>query len=278
MARTEEEILATINEEADKQAVLADLQSNYSRVSVWRYVKQLIAFVIHTIESYYDNHKREIKAMIESQHVGTTGWFAEQARAFQLGHKLSLVNHRPVYLTKDPAAQIISHVAIQEGTGLEKGTVIVKAVKNNAQGRPTALSSVEQIAFQGYLANITFAGLKTTVLSATAAAMRVYATIQVDGQVFHVDTVNQGELIAGGGKPVEEAISNYLRNLPFNGIIRRTAIIDSIQAVPGVIDVSVSYYLYDGGVGFISTSQPNSGHAILSSASTFAYQTTTITP
>ena len=272
MARTQTDILRQINEVADKHAELAELQSNASRVSVWGYVKQTTAFAIRTIEELFDTHKAEVQAIINEQRIGTTGWYATQARRYQKGHKLALIDGRPGYTRDEPEVRILSHVAIEEDT--TNGTIKVKVVKaGDAPGAPyTPLETEELQAFQTYLNAITFAGLRTEASSSAAVGIKVVAKVQVDAQLIATD----GTAIDGTDSPVDEAVKNYLRNLPFNGILRRTALVDAIQAVPGVVDVRITA-LQGGGNSFTATYLPASGHAVLNETSALTYQTNLIT-
>ena len=266
MPRTQQQILAQINEEADKQAVLATLQGNTSRVSVWKYAKQVVAFAIRTLEEMFDTHKTEIRQIIDSRQIGTPAWYAEQAKAFQLGEPLTLINHVPGYASDNPQARIVRHAAVEEGTGSEKGTVIIKAVKEVAEAL-TPLSAEEKLAFQSYMEQITFAGIQVQTKSEAAEEVTLHATLQVDHQL--IDT--KGKKVDTEEKPVEEAVANYLRTLPFNGVIRRTALEDAIQTVPGVIDLA-TYSNTAKTRPFSTTLKPASGHAVLASGSSFSYQ------
>ena len=277
MARTQAQILAQINEEANRHAELVALQSNTSRVSIWAYVKQLAAFVVRTQEEMNDTHVAEVQALIANQQIGTAAWYAEQARRYQHGDNIRLINQRPIYNTDDPEARIITHVAVEEGTGNDKGKIFVKAVKaGTGEDAPHApLDEVEKKAFQAYLNAITFAGLQPVAQSEAAVAITFAATIQVNEQHIIATGDAAGKRPGTDEKPVEAAVKAYLRNLPFNGILRRSAMEDAIQQVEGVVDVKLASL--SGAASFTSTYKPASGHATLAEASTFTYQTSLIT-
>ena len=58
-----------------------------------------------------------------------------------------------------------------------------------------------------------------------------------------------GADIDGNTKPVELAILSFLRTLPFNGRLRKTALTNAILAVPGVIDVKIITLAHKYGSG-----------------------------
>ena len=281
MARTQEQILAQINEEADRHAALAELQRNTSRVSVWRYIKQTTAFAIRTIEEMLDTHSAEVEARLNRQRIGTPAWYAEQALRYQRGQKVALIDGRPGYATDVPDARIIRHVAVEEATdsdGNKTGIIKVKAVKAGATpGAPyEVLTEEEKKSFQAYLNAITFAGLHVTASSDEAVPVQVTATIQVDAQLIVATGDAAGTSVGGAEKPVEEAIRAYLRDLPFNGVIRRTAIVDAIQEVAGVVDVGITS-LQANSTAFTATHKPAAGHASYADGSSLSYQTGLIT-
>ena len=264
MARTQEELLSDINSEANKHEALIELQRNHSRVSVWGYVKQVIAFIIHSFERMLDQHQEEIYTLANRGQVGTTAWYAEQAKVFQYGHSLSLIEHRPGYRSYSAEARIIKHVAVTASNGV----INVSVVKESATKELTPLSTIELSAFQSYLDKITFAGLRAVASSRAAEAIYIFVYLQIDET--YISTT--GLEVGGTKKPVEDAIEGYLRNLPFNGILRRTEVEDAIQEVDGVIDVRISA-MRGGSRYFSATHKPASGHAKLSPTSGFRYST-----
>ena len=282
MARTQTDILREINQEANRHADLAALQSNRSRVSVWGYVKQVVAFAIRTLEEGFDTHKKEIRTLLDNQQTGTLNWYREQALKWQRGHQLRIQDNRVFYAKNDPSSQIITHAAVEESTGRQAGTIQVKVVKDDPKGDVyEALSTDELTAFSAYMKAVAFAGLNVQSSSAEAVPISITGTIQIDPQQL---TTLGTQVSDTNRKPIEEALDAYLRDLPFNGIIRRTALVDAIQAVPGVVDVFISelkHYLPPPaapgtGSPFKVTHQPSSGHASLSKPPALTYQTNTI--
>ena len=148
MARTQEQILAQINEEADRHAALAELQRHTSRISVWRHIKQSAAFAIRTIEEMLDTHSAEVESRLNRQRIGTRAWYAEQALRYQHGQKVALIDGRPGYATDAAEARIIRHLAVEEATdddGNKTGIIKVKAVKaGETPGAPYEVLTEEE--------------------------------------------------------------------------------------------------------------------------------------
>jgi hypothetical protein len=47
---------------------------------------------------------------------------------------------------------------------------------------------------------------------------------------------SEGNSLANGGKPVEDAIINYLDNIRYGGVFSRTRLVDAAQSASGVVD------------------------------------------
>ena len=272
MARTTEEILEEMNTEAATHEELRTLQSNRSRVSMWSYTKQVIAFVAKTVEELFDTHRQEVLEAIAAQQIGSLSWYATQVQAFQYGAQLSIVNNIPQYLTPDPRARIVKHVSITEGGSVTtdpyfqepSGTLIVKVVKQGANQALAPLEEDEQAALREYLRQIKFAGTRIVLMSEAADTIRLKATVTIDKQIIKHD----GSSIRNDSVyPIEEALKTFFRQLPFNGTVYVSAIEDTIQKVTGVVDARVleaDHAIAAGVFSAISVSQSTrAGHVQL---------------
>ena len=277
MARSLQNIIQSINDEADTHQELSTLQENPSRVSVWNYIKQVIAFVAHSLERLFDDHERRVEQLLEQQQVGTPKWYVRQALLYQHGTKVGIVQHRPGYAIVDPSLQIVKHAAV-EIPASPAGTLYMKVVKGGANETLVPLSPEEELkGFQSYMNAITFAGIRVVASSASAVKVKINATVQVNLQLITLE----GTQIGSEKNPVEDAINAYFRALPFNGWVRVSAIEDAMQNVPGVIDIYINSLEYlsptNAWVRFRKSFRPASGHAELESTSQFAYQENIIT-
>lgn len=55
---------------------------------------------------------------------------------------------------------------------------------------------------------------------------------------------SQGTALSNGSKPVEEAITTFLKNITYGGTFNKTKLVDAIQKVSGVTDVELGDCLY----------------------------------
>ena len=232
MARTREEIVADMGQEAQRYEVLSELEENSSRTSVWHYAKQVVGFAIQTLEHMLDHHKKDIENKIRTQESGSAYWYVQKTKEFQYGDQLTVVDNVPRYLVTNKDHRLIKHVSLTEKT--DSGTLEIKVVKEDAQGDFVPLSSDEKAALLSYLNHIKFAGTKIEIISREANKIGLHMEMEVDAQVLNLSGTS---LLEDNKKPVEEAIHSYLKNLPFDSVLYLSKLEDAIQAVEGIRDV-----------------------------------------
>lgn len=239
MARTPQEIydslayeksqqpeLVTLLPDLDtSQTLLADLTTS-SRVAVWRLMLWVVAVCQWVHEKLWDKAKDELQAIAASSHIGTLPWYVQKAKEFQYGFPLVIQDNVPVYATDEPSARIIARAAGKE----ESGYVLLKLAKLSS-GSVVPLSGPELAAFDDYIDHVKMAGMIVNLISDNPDLLKVNVTVYYDPLVIAPD----GTLIlAPGTKPVEDAIRNYVANLPFNGALVLTDLVDAMQAATGV--------------------------------------------
>ena len=96
---------------------------------------------------------------------------------------------------------------------------------------PAPLSTLQKNAFQAYINKRKPGGVNVHIISNAPDELRLYITINFNPLVLS-DT---GEpLLSPGIFPVEDAIQEHIKNLPFNGALDLMRVIDVIELVPGV--------------------------------------------
>lgn len=234
MARTKEQIKQSIEDKVNTYPELAELQSNTSRVSYWRYLKDVIAFVTYYLELLLDRLKVEIEGLIDTTESGSLPWYKSQIEAFQYGDALTIIDNRPRYSTTNPDKRIIKRVAIQ--TGANNKGLVIKVVKEQA-GTLVPLDEYELAALTVYINHIKIAGTSTQVESKSADQMTIKATIRLDKQLYN----QHGQLVADTNqRPVEEAIDGYLRDFGFGSTFYLSELVQVVMQIEGVVAFHVS--------------------------------------
>lgn len=209
--------------------LIADLTSG-SKVAIWRLWLRIVAYGIHIHETVFDAHKAEIEDFADTLIGGTKRWLQLQCFKFQLGDTLvynSTVN-RFEYAIENTANQIIKRASVLEAGGQLR----IKVAKENA-GIPEKLDVSELAAFQVYIGQVKFAGTNVVVTSNDADELQIFYTVHYNPLLMD----ENGALVSDGSTfPVEDAINNFVSNLPFDGVLNLTELTDGVQNAIGVKD------------------------------------------
>jgi hypothetical protein len=208
----------------NSQNLLNDLTTT-SKVGIWRMFLWVVAFGHHILEVLWDKFKLEIQKIIESAQPGTVPWYQKQALAFQYGHNLVWNGSKFVYLVNDPESRIITRCSVTDAGGVVRVKVATGEVD------PVPLSSEQQLAFTTYMNQVKFAGTNVLIVNLSADLLKtqmevIYNPLFISG-IVKTNVIN--------------AINNYLKSLPFNGVFRLNELKDAIRSVDGVIDVDINY-------------------------------------
>lgn len=217
----------------ESQTFLQDLTTT-SKVALWRLLFYVVAYGHWIIEVLFDRHVEEVEALKFKLITGTALWYQQKALEFQYGDALAWNGSQYVYPTINEANQIIKRSSVIVSGGL----VRIKVAKLDVDGvTPIPLESAELTSFTAYMQDIAFAGVNTLIISTDADDLIVNANIYYDPQVL---TPSGESILESGVFPVQDAINNYISNLPFNGVFNETELVDKMQEASGVIDPVLS--------------------------------------
>lgn len=230
MALTDDTLegLGHANDDATK--LVADLNST-SKVAIWRLWAYITAVVIFFHEKLWDLFKAEVEDKLKAI-PGTDIWLARECKKFQYHdtEPQNLVFQEDGSYAYDEVVadnQIIKRVAVSS----EFGATVVKVATQLTEGGVLQKLSGDQLnSFEGFLRLIQYAGSSVSVASEDSDKMRVHL------EIYHNALTPLPELKTR----VEEAITNYLSNLQFDGAFKVIKLIDGIQALDSITDVSVT--------------------------------------
>ncbi len=270
MAQSFEEIIEDMNQAQAEYPELNDLSSP-SSVSVWGHIKKMFALLSLTLQKGFDSFRAEIDAKIISQQIGTLPWYVDTVKKFQYGDQLNVEDNNVGYGVLDPEKQIIAQASATEVTTGGYTELLIKAVKSSEAGDLEPLSINEKDALEEYISKIKFAGVKTSLVSAVADVIRLEMTVELNLLMVNSDGSKIGEATSF---PVQEAIEEYFKKLPFDGVLYWTKLIDHLQLMPEVKDAVITASWSVLGVTAIPFSRlyrSYSGHLILDENSTINY-------
>lgn len=240
MARTKQEIKKQITDTfiQNKHIVSAyqldknkSFEEQFSLVSFENTIFDIITIVLWIFEKLFDTHKSEVSEMLRQLKPHTARWYRNKALAFQYGFDLltdsDVFNNAGASDEDIEKSKIIKYSAVTEA--VEESRLIVK-IATEQGGELQPISAGQRESFEAYLSEIKDAGVRITVINYLPDVLKLQMKIYRDPLVLD----ESGTSIRMGNKPVEEAIKNHLKNLPFNGELVLAHLVDELQKVEGV--------------------------------------------
>lgn len=239
MARTIQEIQNEIFANIAANENLSALNS-VSKFAIYRLFVYVVSYSIWVLETLYDSHLAEVQNLLANQKSGGKPWYRTKALAFQYG--FDLIPDTDVFLNGDAteeeieASKIVKYSAVTEAT--ESSRVVIK-IAGETDGTLAPLSDAEIEAFEAYIQEIRYAGVKTTIINYLPDQLYLTIRIKRDALVLDANGMNILPGPDGGAFPVNDAIMSFMKELPFNGELMLSALVDKMQLVPGVLDATV---------------------------------------
>ncbi len=231
MARSIDQIQTEIIQTKEQNQALAGLTST-SKTSIWQLITYVVAYAIYTLEVLFDAHKAETDNAIALLKPHTKRWYRQKALDFQYGFDLiedsDKYNNTVVENEIIEQSKIIKYAAVTEAT--DQSRVIIKIATETA-GKLSPIEPQEKFAFDAYINEIKDAGVSVNTINFQPDKLYLNMKIFYDPLVLDA----QGNSIISGGRPVEDAILNYLKNLPFDGQLVLAHLVDALQKVEGVL-------------------------------------------
>lgn len=230
MARNIQEIQTLIYQAKAQEPALNELNST-SKVAIWRLWVYIIAVAIWSLEKLFDQHRADIDKRLAELKPHTAHWYRSKALAFQYGFDLlpdsDKFNNQGHTEEAIEASKIVKYSAVIESKN--EGRLIVKiAGEQGEQLQP--ITDAQKQAFEAYLSEIKDAGVRLSVVNYQPDILHLQMKIVYDPLVLD----GNGQSILHATKPVETAIKDYLKRLPFNGELVLAHLIDALQQAEGV--------------------------------------------
>ncbi len=246
MARTIAEIKRTMTDAFMGNATLREIyglaegdtfESSFSAVSLESILFYIVAACCHVMEALFDRHRLNVDDKISRAVVASVPWYYKVARQFQYGDALAFdeTTSQWRYPTTDEKKRLVRYVAVRD-----RGTSIQILASADKDGLPEPLSADVLTAFKHYMNRVKIAGVVLNVRSLPADSIQVRATVQVDPLILSANGTRNGE----ESRPVEDSINAYLRGITYGGTFNKTRLVDAIQGVEGVVDVTLAECLY----------------------------------
>ena len=195
---------------------------------MWVYI---ISVAIWSLEKLFDLHRTDIDKRLAELTPHTARWYRSKALAFQYGFDLlpdsDKFNNQGHTEEQIEASKIVKYSAVIESKN--EGRLIVKiAGEQGEQLQP--ITDAQKQAFEAYLQDIKDAGVRLSIVNYQPDILHLQMKIVYDPLLLD----SNGQSIIHATHPVEEAIKNYLKRLPFNGELVLARLIDALQQAEGV--------------------------------------------
>lgn len=229
MARTITVIQQEIFDSIAANENLAGLTS-VSKVSIWRLFVFVVAFSIWVLETIFDTHKKEVEGILDAKFPHRASWYKTKALAFQYGFALVMDTDKydNTGFTDEQVidCKIIKYAAVTPSAG----QLFIKIATETA-GVLAPLATVQKASFDAYVLEIADCGVKYIVVNHLPDILILTLQIYVNPLVLNSD----GMSILNGNYPVEDAINEYMKELPFNGELVLAHLVDKLQQAEGVV-------------------------------------------
>ena len=240
MARTKNEIKQQITDAfiRNKHIISAygidtskSFEEQFSLVSFENTVFEIFAIILFLFEKIFDEHKKEVSEALSQQKPHTARWYRNKALAFQYGFDLitdtDKFNNQGFTEDQISASKIVKFSAVTEAD-TESRLIVKIATEQGGELQPISLG--QKASFDAYINEIRDAGVRITTINYLPDILKLQMKIYRDPLVLD----ENGQSILTGEKPVEKAIKEYFKKLPFNGELVLAHLVDALQQIEGV--------------------------------------------
>lgn len=224
-------------------------ESQFSLVSYENVLFEIIAFSHYILEQIFGVHKRELDELIASKKIHNGIWIREQLLNFQYGFNLipGTDKWNNAGKTEDEILQskIIKYAAVTESSN-EKRVICKVATEINEELQPLTPDEIEAVS--EWLMQIKAAGVPYTLINYLPDLLQLNIRIYRDPLILTSNGVHRVD----GTKPVEDALKEFMKELPFNGELRLQDLSNKLEQTEGVNLVQIDSVLtswIDPGLG-----------------------------
>lgn len=211
-------------------------EEQFSIVSFESIFFDVVALIVWTIESLFDVHKTEVDTMIINQKVPNLYWYKNLALSFQYGFAFDPVVRKFIdgNSTADQilASKVIKYASVSR-TKVGNDILISMKIATEENDSITPVDDNVGLAFTEFIEKAQAAGDNIEVVNFLPDRLKNNFKICYDPLVLLPD----GMRIRDGKYPVQDAVKEFLKNLPFNGELSVQKLEAAILNVEGVKDL-----------------------------------------
>lgn len=214
----------------------ATFEDQFSLVSFENILFEIIAFFHFVLESMFETHKSETYEAIASQKVHRAPEIRQRLLDFQYGFDLKpdtdTWNNGSATDEEIAQSKIIKYAAVVESDD-EKRVICKIATETGGELTPITEEQLESVA--AFVKEIKPPGVPYTVINYLPDLLRLNIRIFRDPLVL----TSTGTHRVTGARPVELALQEFMKELPFNGELRLQDLANKLEEVEGVNIVQI---------------------------------------
>lgn len=241
MNKTFEDILNEMLKAKAANPLLSDIDTE-SKVSIWRQILIVVAWCIFNFQNALNLFLQEIKDLIANQKVFNLRRYRFESLRFQYGFDLQYEsdqfktsyneNGSEVIADQEKidASKIIKYAACNRVVDNGRAKIVIKIAPQNLND---IFPAEVMTSFSKYMEEIAPSGDYVTIINYLPDLLKFAIKIKYDPMVLTASGMN----ILTAGYPVQVAIENFLKNLPFNGELSLQRLEAAILDIDGVEDL-----------------------------------------
>lgn len=203
-------------------------EQQFSKVSFESILFYTIGIVLNAIEVIFEYFKSDVNTLLINKNAHTATWYANKLLDYQ--HGMDLPEGDDEYdntgLTDD---EIAAMKIIASATATETDTYALLIKVKSADGTLFTTTQIEGI--NAYLKQIKDVGVPYEIRNANADWLRLVYDIYYDAKILD----STGKRLDGtSDTPVQDAISNYVQAIKFDGYLTLFDLNNIVAAVDGV--------------------------------------------
>lgn len=202
-----------------------DFADYYSKASIENILLYIVAYCAFVLEVLFDNVKAEIENEIATKVPGSLQWYVQKLKAFMLDFDFD--ENTGEFITEGRTeAEINAAFVVKHAVALDDNanSVLLLKVAGENGGKLQPLKEEVADKLKAYISRIKYAGVKTKLINQEGDTLNCTVKIWYDPLQSAADVK----------AACMKAIERYIKSLPFNGEYSNMALIDNLQAVPGV--------------------------------------------
>lgn len=214
-------------------------EDQFSTVSLENIIFTIVATSMWIMQGLFNQHQTETSNTISELKPHTARWYRNKALAFQYGFDLyedsDKFNNENYSLEEIEKSKVVRYSAVTESQN--ESRLIIK-IAGEISGELMPISESQKESFTAYMDEIKDAGVPITIINYLPDLLYLNITIKrdplvLDAQGYAIVPIN------GDIKPIDTAISQFLRKLPFNGELIIDDLESFIKQVKGVLDICI---------------------------------------